>query len=183
MSSGRDLVQSEFNRYMTDFSPERLAFIDYWDEDSDNPDVMHWQVTLKAPDGCFYEGGYFKLEIIFPENYPNEVPKIKFLTNIFHCNVGENQGTICLNVLKDWRKLPSEKKNIKDTLESVCILLYHQNHTSPMNSKAAELYKKKDKKEFKDKCQEYVKKYANANDFANLSKQGGIVAGSNFYYV
>ena len=82
MATGRDLVQTEFNNYMTNFDPDRLIYVDYWDEESDNPDVMHWQVTLKAPDGCFYEGGYFKLEIIFPDTYPIDVPRIKFLTKI-----------------------------------------------------------------------------------------------------
>ena len=179
MATGRDLVQTEFNNYMTNFDPDRLIYVDYWDEESDNPDVMHWQATLKAPDGCFYEGGYFKLEIIFPDTYPIDVPKIKFLTKIFHCNVGYDGG-ICLNILKKWKTF-NPRKSIKETLESICILLYHQNPDSPRNGEAANLYNN-NKKEFKKKCQEFVDKYANANDFGKQEIQG-IVSGTNFYYV
>ena len=42
MATGRSLVQSEFNNFMTNFSPDRLIYVDYWDEESDDPDVMHW---------------------------------------------------------------------------------------------------------------------------------------------
>ena len=50
-----------------------------------------------------------------------------------------------------------------------------------MNTTAAGIYKK-DKKEFKAKYEKVVKKYANANDFGNQTKQG-ITSGIHFYYV
>jgi ubiquitin-protein ligase len=43
--------------------------------------------------------GQFKLEVRFPDNYPFEPPKVKFLTKVYHCNVSPG-GDICMDILK-----------------------------------------------------------------------------------
>ena len=61
-------------------------------------DLHHWQATLQAPEGCFYEDGIFQLDINLPKEYPFKPPKITFLTKIYHPAVNE-KGEICLGIL------------------------------------------------------------------------------------
>ena len=39
--------------------------------------------------GC--SGGQFKLELFLPEDYPMAPPKVRFLTKIYHPNIGKHQ--------------------------------------------------------------------------------------------
>ena len=36
----------------------------------------------------FNKGGQFKLELFLPEEYPMAPPKVRFLTKIYHPNIG-----------------------------------------------------------------------------------------------
>lgn len=47
-----------------------------------------------------WEGGIFKLGITFDENYPFKAPCVRFLTKVFHPNVGPS-GEIYLGILGD----------------------------------------------------------------------------------
>lgn len=47
----------------------------------------------------------YRLSLEFPAGYPYQPPRVKFLTSCFHPNV-DNQGFICLDILKDkWSAL------------------------------------------------------------------------------
>ena len=160
-------IQTELDNLMNDQDVNNCFGVDYWDQDSDNPDVKHWQITLIPPKGTDYEGGYFKIEVKFDETYPDKPPKMKFVTKIYHCNISEENGHICLNSLKgSWK--PS--MTIEDILKHIIILLYKQNPDDPMNSDAAKVYLKSEK-EFKDIVTKKIKEFANINDFENLKKQ------------
>jgi ubiquitin-protein ligase len=37
-------------------------------------------------------GGVFKLELFLPEEYPMSPPKVRFLTKIYHPNIGTFRG-------------------------------------------------------------------------------------------
>lgn len=63
-------------------------------------DYTQWQVTITGPANTPYADGLFFLDVEFPSDYPFHPPKIKFTTNIYHCNVNE-KGGICLDSLKD----------------------------------------------------------------------------------
>ena len=164
---GRERLLKEYDLLTNDPDINNCFGIDYWDPDAPEPDVFHWQITLVPPIGTDYEGGFYKIEARFFEDYPTSAPQLKFVTRIYHCNVAENSGHICVNSIKDsWK--PS--LTMEDVLNHIMILLYKQNPGSPMNGTAADLYRE-DKKKFLEKVKEYKDKYANINDFENLAIQ------------
>ena len=166
IKKGRDRLVEELDKLMNDPDINNCFGVDYWDPDAPILDVFHWQITLIPPKGTDYEGGFFKIEAKFSEEYPFVAPKMKFLTQIYHCNIND-KGHICLNSIKEkWRKTFT----MEDVLNHIIILLYKQNPNSPMNGAAANLYLQ-DKSKFKEKVQQYIKDYANINDYENLEKQ------------
>ena len=165
---GKDRLIKEYDQLTNDPDINNCFGIDYWDPDADNPDITHWQITLIPPVGTDYEGGFYKIEAKFLEDYPISAPQMKFVTRIYHCNIGETSGHICVNSIKNnWKTTLT----MEDVLNHIMILLYKQNPNSPMNSSAANLYKKENKTEFLSKVKEFSKIYANINDYENLTKQ------------
>src|SRR5436190_20764903 len=69
------------------------------------PPPPHFRITAQADNGKSYEGGVFALDIQFPGTYPFSPPKIRFKTQIYHCNIDKG-GNICLDTLKNAWYLP-----------------------------------------------------------------------------
>ena len=61
--------------------------------------IDHWKASINGPAGTPYEGGVFRLDIIFPRYYPYQPMQIKFETPIFHPNISR-LGQICLDILR-----------------------------------------------------------------------------------
>ena len=66
-----------------------------------NEEMLHWEATIIGPSDSPYAGGMFKLDIIFPNDYPFKPPKIRFITKIYHPNIDFNSGSICLDSLNE----------------------------------------------------------------------------------
>ncbi|NXQ03051.1 UBE2T enzyme, partial [Vidua macroura] len=105
-----------------------------------------------------YEKGIFNLEIIVPERYPFEPPKIRFLTPIYHPNI-DSAGRICLDVLKlppkgAWR--PS--LNISTLLTSIQLLMAEPNPDDPLMANIVQY--KYNKQLFLLNARKWTEKYA-----------------------
>ena len=156
---GRQTVLKELSNLMSNPNKNNCFGVDYWDEET-NEDPFHWQVTLVPPKGTLYEGGFFKLEVKLPDNYPNSVPRVKFLTKIYHCNIGKTDGSICLSTLNKWKNTYT----MEDVLNHIMVLLYKQNPDSPMNSEMRELYKN-NMSQFEKNAKDWVNLYARVDNF------------------
>lgn len=114
-------------------------------------DIMTWQAVIFGPDDTPWEGGTFKLSLVFDEEYPNRPPKVKFITKIFHPNVYAN-GQICLDILQNqWSPI----YDIAAILTSIQSLLTDPNPSSPANVEAAKLYTE-NRREYERKVAENV---------------------------
>lgn len=120
-----------------------------------NNDLFNWEATIIGPTETPYEGGIFKLKILFPADYPFKPPKITFETPIYHPNINANGG-ICLDILKDqW----SPALNITKVLLSICSLLDEPNPDDPLMPEIAQLFKS-NKAEFNRLAREHTIKHA-----------------------
>lgn len=98
-------------------------------------DLFSWEATFTGPDDTPWEGGVFRLKLDFTGDYPNEPPRIKFLSTMYHPNV-YGDGRICMDILKShW----SPSTDVLSLLLSIQSMLNDPNLDSPANPGAAEL--------------------------------------------
>ena len=64
----------------------------------DDNDLFKWSVIFEGPEDTLYEGGYFRAELKFPDDYPNNPPEMKFLSKMWHPNI-YNDGKVCISIL------------------------------------------------------------------------------------
>ena len=134
-----------------------LAGFEIEESEPQNPSEF-FITNFKGPKESLYEGGNWKLHIQLPENYPYKSPSIGFVNRIFHPNVDEKSGTICLDVINQtWSPL-FELKNIFE--EFLPQLLLYPNPNDPLNPDAADLLLH-NKKRYEERVKKYVKLYAN----------------------
>ncbi|GAM25357.1 hypothetical protein SAMD00019534_085320, partial [Acytostelium subglobosum LB1] len=123
---------------------------------SDKRNLLNWTATIVGPDETPFEGGIFNLSISFTEHYPEQPPKIKFTTDIFHPNVYPD-GSICLDILTTrW----SPVHTLYSILTSIQSLLTDENPDSPANPEAANLYIS-DRKAYRRRVRLYVERSSN----------------------
>ena len=117
----------------------------------DDANILVWQAVIFGPDDTPWEGGTFRLEMNFSEDYPNKAPAVRFATRVFHPNV-YNDGQICLDILQNqWSPI----YDISAILTSIQSLLCDPNPNSPANSEAARLYQE-NRREYERKVKEVV---------------------------
>lgn len=122
----------------------------------DNHNLLIWEAIISNMNqDSPFKNGFFKLQIIFSDNYPYSPPKIKMKTKIFHPNIKNEE--ICLDIIKEDRWSPA--LTIEKILLSISSLLDDPNPDDPLDVSAAMLYKN-NKNEYNRKVRDYVSKYA-----------------------
>ncbi|CAO2818317.1 unnamed protein product [Amaranthus hypochondriacus] len=96
--------------------------------------LSHLIGTIPGPVDSPYEGGSFMIDIVLPDGYPFEAPKMKFLTKVWHPNISSQSGAICLDILKDqW----SPALTMKTALVSIQALLSAPQPDDPQDAVVA----------------------------------------------
>ena len=112
----------------------------------DDSNMYEWEVAIMGPQDSFYEGGFFNATLTFPESYPQQPPKMRFTSKMWHPNIHED-GAVCISILHEpgedqygyedsaERWLPIH--TVESILISVISMLSSPNAESPANVDAA----------------------------------------------
>uniref|UniRef100_A0A0D6R4X1 E2 ubiquitin-conjugating enzyme n=1 Tax=Araucaria cunninghamii TaxID=56994 RepID=A0A0D6R4X1_ARACU len=124
-----------------------------------NDNLAEFFVEFRGPPNSPYEGGVWKVHIEIPEAYPYKSPSVGFANRIYHPNVDEMSGSVCLDVInQSW----SPMYDLSNVFESFLPqLLLYPNPSDPLNGEAASLLMH-DENLYAQKVKEYCVKYAKA---------------------
>ncbi|KAJ3119016.1 hypothetical protein HDU96_003191 [Phlyctochytrium bullatum] len=112
---------------------------------------------LNDPAQTPFNGGVWKVHVELPDQYPYKSPSIGFVNKIFHPNIDEMSGSVCLDVINQTWSPMFDMINIFEVF--LPQLLRYPNPTDPLNGEAAALLMR-EPQAYDAKVKEYVSKYA-----------------------
>ena len=77
----------------------KLMMSGYNVEIPDESQMASFTVDFQGPKGTPYEGGIWKVSVQLPVQYPFKSPSLGFITRMYHPNVDESSGSVCLDVI------------------------------------------------------------------------------------
>ncbi|KAK0626639.1 ubiquitin-conjugating enzyme/RWD-like protein [Immersiella caudata] len=136
-------------------------------EDEESTNLLKWRFALMVinSDSAF-NGGYFKAEMVFTEEYPYQPPKFRFLIPITHPNIYPD-GQLCISILhkpgedqlsgEDASERWSPLQGAESVLRSVLLLLDDPEINSPANVDAGVMFRDR-RDEYNGKARATVEK-------------------------
>jgi len=64
----------------------------------DDNNLFEWEILIIGPPDTLYEGGFFKARLSFPQEFPIQPPKMRFITPMWHPNIYADGG-VCISIL------------------------------------------------------------------------------------
>ncbi|GFZ06830.1 ubiquitin conjugating enzyme 4 [Actinidia rufa] len=125
-------------------------------------DGMHeFYVHFKGPSDSPYHGGAWRIRVELPDAYPYKSPSIGFVNKIYHPNVDEMSGSVCLDVINQTWSPMFDLVNVFEVF--LPQLLLYPNPSDPLNGEAAALMMR-DRTAYDQRVKEYCEKYAKPGD-------------------
>ncbi|CAE6439491.1 unnamed protein product [Rhizoctonia solani] len=122
-----------------------------------NDNMQEFYVMFNGPEETAFAGGVWKIHVELPDQYPYKSPSIGFMNKIFHPNIDELSGSVCLDVINQTWSPMFDMINIFESF--LPQLLRYPNPSDPLNGEAAALLMR-EPKSYEAKVREYVTRYA-----------------------
>ncbi|CAL5214854.1 unnamed protein product [Lathyrus oleraceus] len=126
-----------------------------------NDTMQELFVEFHGPKDSPYHEGVWKIRVELPDAYPYKSPSIGFANKIYHPNVDEMSGAVCLDVINQTWSPMFDLVNVFEVF--LPQLLMYPNAADPLNSDAAALMMQ-DRAAYELKVKEYCEKYAKPED-------------------
>ncbi|RKP29661.1 hypothetical protein METBISCDRAFT_18123 [Metschnikowia bicuspidata] len=119
--------------------------------------VQQFHVIFRGPGDTPYAGGQWRIHVELPDQYPLKSPSIGFINKIYHPNIDESSGSVCLDVINQtWSPMFGLLNIFENFLPH---LLRYGNPSDPLNTEASNLMTK-DLPKYTEVVKEYVRRYA-----------------------
>ncbi|UZJ56934.1 hypothetical protein CBS101457_006254 [Exobasidium rhododendri] len=122
-----------------------------------NDSMQEFFVRFHGPAETPFAGGVWKIHVELQDQYPYKSPSIGFMNKIFHPNIDELSGSVCLDVINQTWSPMFDMLNIFEVF--LPQLLRYPNPQDPLNGEAAALLMR-EPKNYDTKVKEYVSRYA-----------------------
>ncbi|KAL3901256.1 MAG: hypothetical protein SGCHY_000750 [Lobulomycetales sp.] len=122
-----------------------------------NDNMSEFYVRFHGPKDTPFAPGIWKIHVELPDQYPFKSPSIGFMNKIFHPNIDELSGSVCLDVINQTWSPMFDLINIFEVF--LPQLLRYPNPTDPLNGEAAALLMR-ESAAYESRVKEYVSKYA-----------------------
>ncbi|KAF9311065.1 Ubiquitin-conjugating enzyme E2 8 [Podila horticola] len=122
-----------------------------------NDNMQEFYVRFHGPADTPFIGGVWKVHVELPDQYPYKSPSIGFMNKIFHPNIDELSGSVCLDVINQTWSPMFDMINIFEVF--LPQLLRYPNPTDPLNGEAAAMLMR-DPAGYESKVKDYVSRYA-----------------------
>lgn len=136
--------------------------------------IQQFHVIFKGPKDTPYAGGQWKVRVELPDQYPIKSPSIGFINKIYHPNIDESLGSVCLDVINQtWLPMFGLLNIFENFLPH---LLRYGNPSDPLNTEASNLMTKNEA-QYTEMVKKYVQQYASedltADDADNSEDDNG----------
>ncbi|XP_010559098.1 PREDICTED: ubiquitin-conjugating enzyme E2 6 isoform X2 [Tarenaya hassleriana] len=133
-----------------------------------NDEMRAFYVRFHGPTDSLYQGGVWRIRVELPDSYPYKSPSVGFVNKIYHPNVDESSGSVCLDVINQTWSPMFDLVNVFEVF--LPQLLLYPNPSDPFNGEAASLMMR-DRAAYEQKVKEYCKRYAKPVDIGAASEE------------